>query len=265
MVALNCTLEVPPNNTSRVPYGGGWGKTGSLNYYINIDVPLRTNNDNVASVYYGGASEALGAQYPGYSGDEWPGCGAFDKRGAYTNGKTGWHTNTSFYYNDIGQNIYNYLYMPFYGRLSYYTIQLRTDNCCAQQAPSAWTLYTGSTVLHNVSGQRNWTVGSTRTFYPSDTTTLFNSFSLNIRASNQFNGYSPVHIGELRLYVIPDNSYTVTGYTTDMNSLIRYARRQLGLSNASAFDVASLRGRGGVGNGNDISLTATVLPNYHNS
>lgn len=265
MGPLNITLEVPPNNTTRIPYGGGWSKTSSLAYYINIDVPLRTNTDNLASTYSGGASEALGAQYPGYSADEWPGCGAFDKRGASSGSKQGWHTNTLFNYNDVGQNIYDYLFLPFYCRLSYYTIQLRQDNCCTQQAPSAWTLYTGSTVLHNVSGERNWALNSTRTYYPSDTSTLFNSFSLNLRAANQSGSTSPIHIGELRLYVIPDNTSTVAGYTTSVNSLIRYARRQLGLANTSGFNFGSFRGRGGVGNTGAVSLVSTVLANYHNT
>jgi hypothetical protein len=270
MVRTNATIELPPGNTSRYPSGGGWAKTSGNSYTFNPDLA-------VGSTSYGWRAGDNGhwnqTGNTTWSGNEWPASGCFDKRQAdASGGNTGWHSwegnGAMFPYNSNG-TVYAYVYCtwPVKGYMYYYTVQLRSA-CCPEQAPSAWTLYTGGTLLHNVANERNWSQGSTRGYYPTNSP-LSDGCSFNIFAANGTGG-NYCHISELRVYIYYDNDSS--GYTnyygTSLYTLGNWARRQLGLGGGTQTSMSQLCSRAGVpaaSPGNNISLVGTVVPLYWNS
>jgi hypothetical protein len=259
------TLEITPNNTSRYPIGSGWNKTSANSYTFYPDLPFGSTNFGWQA---GDSSHWDSTGNTTWSGNEWPASGAFDKRLADTYGNNaGWHINNSISYVPYNSNgsVYAYFYLnwPVKGYITSYSVQSRSG-CCTDQPPSAWILYTGGTALHSVSGQRNWSLAETRTFVPTDTTTLCTGCSFNIFAANNASG-GYTHVSELRVYITPDNDSSGYSnfYGTSVSTFCGWANRQLG---GSGNSMSNFRGKAGISStATNISLCGTVLPAIWNS
>lgn len=266
VVISGVTLEITPNNTVRYPIGSGWTKTGGNSYTFKPGLPFGSTNFGWQA---GDSSHWDQTGNTTWSGNEWPGSGMFDKRQPGV-ANAGWHIyngNCTVPYNSTGSTYaYIYLNWPIKGYITYYSVQVRAG-CCQSQAPSAWILYTGGTVIDSRSNERSWTAGSTRGYTPSNQSTLCSGCSFNILAANGASG-DCTNVSELRIYVTPDTDNS--GYSNFNNltlgTMKNWAVNYLSSNNASTYSMSSLRGWGGIpSNATNMSLSKTVLAYFWNS
>lgn len=143
------------------------------------------------------ASVSEGGVYAfGNDVSEWPPSGAFDKSGAVTNGRNGYHTGAGVMFKlDIE--------LPDSIILKSYKISMR-DECCPGQVPKDWTIEgkkKGEATWEKIDtrvGESGWTLKQEREYTTTGNKKDFDCYRLNVTSNNGDGSAS--HVGEWKLF-----------------------------------------------------------------
>ena len=204
-------LEYPP---AGIATGGAWTRDTSD---VVPGIALGSSTYAKYKTTLAGAAYGNG-QYIAWSNniysvggtDEYPASGAFDRQLSATNGKSGWHVNTSLYSNvaDAAEPPYVALALPERIQLSRYVVQARNASLASTQTPSAWILYWSSDggatfqELQRIKGQTGWDAGEERTFSIANAPAEANAFKLAVLRNNSPTPYA-VCIGNIAFFGTP--------------------------------------------------------------